>query len=97
MTSFSSAEWSRPPSPCAFSEATSCAATAPSGITTRAGQVAGEEGQPDQRHTGLLDRRDERVHLAVGGHRRRERPPELNRRKPRGTGRGQPPEQWALR
>jgi hypothetical protein len=62
----------------------------------RAGQVPGEEVQAGQRHAGLLDRRGERVHLAVGGHRHRERPPELDRAEPRGAGRGRAPEQRLL-
>ena len=62
----------------------------------RAGQVAGEEVQPGQRHAGLLDRRGERVHLAIGGHRRRERPPELDRPESRGAGCGRAAEQRLL-
>ena len=62
----------------------------------RAGQVPGEEVQAGQRHAGLLDRRGERVKLAVGGYRHRERPPELDRPEPRGAGRGRAPEQRLL-
>ena len=44
--------------------------------------VTGEEVQPGQLDAGVLDRRDERVDVAVGRHGLGERPPELDRVEP---------------